>query len=124
MSRVVLLDESTGLYYSVLQDSLRVRKGVHKVKAKVLHNAQARALQDVEDNFKGFEDTSAIARSLASVLGNLAKGEVSSVTVNVYGGEIQFSFWEKSKGAVKGNLVCSFSFTSPAGFIAGVEEYC
>jgi hypothetical protein len=120
MARVVLLDENTGVYYTVLEDSLRIRKR-SKRKVKLARNErQVEHIARIKTGFEEYQRTELIAKAFGSMLDGIVKGECTSVSLSTYRDEMQVTFWEKrGKGSV---VLASFQFSSPDGFIAGIEE--
>jgi hypothetical protein len=119
MSRVVLLDENTGLYYTVLQDSLRLKKERTKKVKFARNEKQAGAIKRVEESFRETQNPQLVAQGIGTLLNAVVSGDCTSVSFALYRDELQVTFWErKGKGS---EVLASFVFTSVEGFIAGIE---
>ena len=120
MARVVLLDENTGIYYTVLEDSLRQRKPRSKKVKFTRNERQIEHISRIKAGFEEFQRSELIAKAIGTLLDGIVKGDCTSVSISTYRDEMQLTFWErKGKGSV---VLASFQFSSPESFLAGIEE--
>jgi len=91
------------------------------VKRLKASKAQDEALERIFESFNEYQNPGNVCSSFGSMLQALSLGEASSISLSVYRAELQVTFWKKNANG-KSEVIASFGFVSPEGFIAGVEE--
>ena len=120
MARVVLLDENSGLYYTVLEDSLAQRKKRTKKVKFVRNERQAGQIKRIFESFNGYQSPGLVCSGLGTMLQSVVNGDCTSISLSTYRDEMQVTFWEKrGKGS---EVLASFVFSSVESFVAALEE--